>query len=146
MSHAKYLGVTLNEDLSWSPPPPPPPPPPTYRLLWPRRTSALASSDKICGVAHSRVVKPHTSAWSGPTWIIVPVYGTPILSRTPMTLRRSNERQHAGQEVSTASPAWLDSYETLSGNFWRTGAVTSALPSHIKFSTGIYPSSLTLLT
>ena len=55
--------------------------PRTYRLLWPRCTSALASSDEICGVAHSRVRKPHTSAWSGPTWIIVPVYGIPISSK-----------------------------------------------------------------
>ena len=120
--------------------------PRTYRLLWPRCTSALASSDEICGVAHSRVMKPHTSAWSGPTWIIVPVYGIPISSRIRMTLRRSDKMQHTGQEVNTASSAWPASYATSSGNLWQTGAVTSALLFYIKFSMGIYPSSLTLLT
>ena len=96
VSHAKYLGVTLMKIYHG---------PRTYRLLWPRRTNALASSDEICRVAHSRVVKPHTSAWSSPTWIIVPVYGIPMSNRIWMTLRRSNERQHAVQEVNTASSA-----------------------------------------
>ena len=116
----------------------------TYRLLWPRGTSAWASLDEICRVVHLRAVKPDTSAWSGLTWITVAVYGTPISNRIPMTSRRSNERQHAGQEVNMASSVWLDCYATSSGSLWWTGTMTSALPYFTRSSMSTYPSSLTI--